>query len=322
MAAPTSNPPLGYITRAQRNQDQHAAAAQAESQMLRFTLPPPTVPKGTKVVLTALWKDPDVVADVGFEFTGFRQLTGSCVGVSTGDAVFTLSAVQRKLATGPTKAFLPWWPFDYGRCRYNEGDRGPGEGAIDSVIAQTIIKEGVLPYAQVQGLPQFDKSDGLCLTSQIEMQYSDGAASVNTQHADVAKQFPVGSAATISDVSGIKASVLNGYPILDGCDNYIGHGSVQGDVALGQYDGQGGHSTCYLGYWEHDNLGPLYLYSNQWSGNTYPEDGSGKGRCTVWVKESVVARLFQTGGGGGETVALSHLTYFPAQPALLDWAQV
>jgi hypothetical protein len=107
--------------------------------------------------------------------------------------------------------------------------------------------------------------------------------------------------------------------VLDGCEYYVGRGQLSGGVALGNYDGRGGHSTCYLGYWEHPDLGPLYLYSNQWNGGTYPDDGSGKGRCTVWVKESNVARLFQLGGDNGETVALSHLSYFPAQPELLDW---
>jgi hypothetical protein len=316
-------PLLGFITRTQRNAIQWAAHADAVATFYP-SLPTHlfTDPGGpVKVVLTDFWKDPAVVADVGFEFTGFRQLTGSCVGVSTGNAVFTLAAVQRKLSQLPTKAFLPWWPYDYGTCRLNEGDRGQGEGAIDSVMAQTIIQNGVLPYDQATGLPNFDRSDGLALTSSQEMTYSDGAASVNTQWASVAKKFPVGSAAVCSSTADIKAAILNGYPVLDGCDDYIGGGTLQGDVALGKYDGRGGHSTCYLGYWDHPVHGPIFLYSNQWQGNTYPQDSSGKGRCCVWSKESDAARLFSLGGGGGETVALSHLTYFPAQPQLIDFSQ-
>lgn len=240
-----TTPLLGFITKDKRTQAQHDAHDRALKSFPKFAIPGWKEPNGpVKVLLTDLWKDPLVVADIGYEFTGYHQLTGSCVGVSTGNAVFTLGAVQRKLATNPTKAFIPWWPFDYGVCRYNEGDRGQGEGAIDSVMAQTLIKDGVVPYSLVANLPTFDKSDGLTLTSKQEMTYSDGAYSGNTALKDTAKKFPVGSAGVLNSTADIKAAILNGYPVLDGCDQYIGNGSLQGDIALGSYDGNGGHSTC------------------------------------------------------------------------------
>ncbi len=322
-----ATPLLGFITKAERTQaqaDAHEAAFKSFHPRLNLVgVQDPTPPQ--KVVLTQAFKHPKVLADIGFEFNGFRQLTGSCVGVSEGDCIATIAAVQRLVAANPTKAFVPWWAFAYGRTRYNEGDRGQGEGAVDSVMAATLIKEGTLPYPQ-DGLPQFDKSDGLSLPSSVEMAYSDGASSLNTKWLTEAAKYPVGSAAVLNSSQDIRAAILNGYPVLDGCDNYIGNGSLQGSgsdaVCIGAYDGRGGHSTCYVGYWDHPTLGPLYLYWNQWSGSTYPEDGSGKVRCSVWVKEKIVDKLFQTGGGGGETVALSHLTYFPAQPdvpTVLDW---
>ncbi len=136
---------FGYIAPADRNPKQNAAHYAALAQRTAFNLTVPNVPVGTKVLLTDLWKDPDVVADIGGQpFTGFYQFTGSCVGVSTGNAVATLSMVQRKLASGTTKAMIPFWGYDYGTCRGNEGDHGPGEGAIDSVMFQTMIKNGVL----------------------------------------------------------------------------------------------------------------------------------------------------------------------------------
>lgn len=313
------NPLLGWISPENRTQGQMDAHEAAVKSFVRFAMEPVKTDGPVKVMLTDHWKDPLVIADIGYAFTGFRQLSGSCVGVSTGDAVFTLGSVQRALMDSPTKAFVPWWPFMYGTCRYNEGDRGQGEGAVDSVMAQTLIKNGVMPYDQATGVPQFDKSDGFALTENEEMTYSNGQYSGNTQFASIAAKYPVGSAAPLSSVQDIKTAILNGYPVLDGCDYYIGNGSISGDVAIGNYDGRGGHSTCYLGYWDHPNQGPLYLYSNQWSGSTYPQDGSGRGRCTVWVKEANVATLFRNGGSGGETIALSHLTYFPAQPAVLNY---
>ncbi len=314
-------PPLGFITAANRTQaqaDAHARAWATLTPTLNVVGAAP-LPKGVRVVLTDLWKDPLCVADMGREFTGFRQLTGSCVGVSTGDAVCTLSCVQRKLTQGTTKAFIPWWGFDYGRCRYNEGDRGQGEGAVDSVMFSTLIKEGCLSITEALDVPTFNTSDGMAISSHDEYAWSDGSSGLHAGCQAIAKQHPLGAAAVCNSTDDMAQAIVNGYPILDGCDNYIGSGSLSGDVALGHYDGRGGHSTCYLGYWDHPSLGPLFLYSNQWDGSTYPQDQSGKGRCCVWVKESVVAKLFQTGGGGGETAALSHLTYFPAQPAVLDW---
>jgi hypothetical protein len=306
---------FGWISPKDRTQAQQDEVNAEVTARPRFTLPHVDVPKGTKLILTNLWKDPDVVATIGKEFTGFYQFTGSCVGVSTGNAIFTLAAIQSKLTTDPTKAFIPFWPEMYGKCRQNEGDHGQGEGAIDSYMFKTLINDGVLD-AQEAGLPQYTVNDGYKLNQQLEYQWSDGA-SIPPQYVTAAKKYPLGSAVTCNSTADMKAAIINGYPVLDGCDDYIGHGSLQGDVALGRYDGQGGHSTCYLGYWEHDTLGPLFLYSNQWAGSTYPDDQSGKGRCCVWVKEADAARLFSLGGGGGETAALSHLTYLPAQPAVL-----
>lgn len=308
-------PPLGWISPAQRTQQQHDAHARALTTRLRFTLPPVQIAKGDKVMLTDFWKMPECVADMGQEFIGFHQLTGSCVGVSAGDAVCTLSCVQRLLSAGATKAMIPWWGFAYGRTRSNEGDSGQGEGAVDSVMGATLHSEGVFDITQ-PGLPKFATDDGMYLTSNLELQWSDGNR-IDQKWKDLAKQYPVGGIATLNDVQGIQTSIVNGYPVLDGCSNYIGSGSIKGSGAdayvVGHYDGQGGHSTCVLGVWNHPNDGMLYLYSNQWPTQTYPKDPAGAGRCCVWTPESEMQKLFRTGGDGGETMALSHLTWFPAQ---------
>lgn len=321
------NPLLGWIPPTQRTNEQHDAHAQALARHVAFGLPFSAPPKGTKLLLTDSWKAPEVVADIGFEFNGFHQLTGSCVGASAGNACFTLSAIQRRLSQGATVAFVPFWPFAYGRTRSNEGDRGQGEGAMDSVMGQTLHSEGVLPATDAS-LPQFQKgSDGLLLTESLEMKWSDGAASVVTAQENTAKQFPVGSVASLSTPDDIAAAIVNGYPVLDGCELYAGHGSIRGNgdtaYVTGRYDGRGGHSTCFLGYWNHPNDGELYLYSNQWPTQTYPQDPAGGGRCCVWLPRSEVEKLFsQYGGDNGETMALSHLTYFPAQPKVIDWAEI
>lgn len=319
---------FGWIPPALRTQKQQDAAARALSQHVAFALPPVRLAKGEKVLLTDLWSDQDIVADIGQPFTGFHQLTGSCVGASSGNAQASLSFVQRKLTAGTTKAFVPWWPQAYGRTRLNEGDRGQGEGAVDSVMGQTLCREGTYGITEVQGLPQFKTDDGLYLTEQIEMQWSDGAGPASRQ-LSVAGAHLLGSAATLNTPDDVETAIVNGYPVLDGCALFAGHGSItgSGDTAYvrGKYDGRGGHSTCFLGAWHHPNDGRLFLYSNQWPTSTYPRDPAGGGRCCVWLPESELTRVLFSGvggGGGGETMALSHLSYFPAQPVVLDWARV
>ncbi len=317
-----ATPLLGWIEPKDRTNEQHDAHLKAMSKMTCFALPPVRTGGPVKVMLTDFWKDPAVITDIGREFTGFHQVTGSCVGASAGNVVFTLSAVQRKIADSPTKAFIPWWPFPYGRTRFNEGDRGQGEGAVDSIMGQTLVSGGIFGIDEIPDEPQFDTLDGFTLTTSQEMSYSDGNYSGNTKYLTLAKQHPVGSAAPLYTTEQIKTAILNGFPVLDGCSYYIGNGSIHGDYVRGQYDGRGGHSTSVLGYWDHPNDGPLFLYSNQWPASTYPKDPAGAGRCCVWTTEAELAKLFRYGGDQGETMALSHLSYFPSQSdKILDYAQ-
>jgi len=315
-------PPLGLILPQDMNQQQRDAHEKALAFRPRFAMLG-GVPAGpVKIMLTDMWKDPDVAKDIGMAFPGFHQITGSCVGASSGNWIFTLGAVQRKLSDSPTVAFIPFWPYQYGRTRQAEGDRGQGEGAVDSVMGQTVQK-GVLQVTGQTGLPQFDTSDGLALTKQQELQWS----MVNSgfaQYDPIAAKNPVGTVATLTSTADIYQAIVNGYPVIDGCSMYIGHGKVQGSgdgaCVLGTYDGRGGHSTCLLGAWDHPTLGRLFLYSNQWPAETYPADPAGGGRCCVWVKEADVQKHLFSSDNQGQVMAASHLTYFPAQPQVLDWS--
>lgn len=311
-----NTPLLGYIPPSERTPAQQATNDAAIAAMPFFTLQPPVYSGAAKVVLPTLWKNPEIVAALGFEFTGFRQLTGSCVGVSAGEEVFTLAAVQFFLGNNATKPFLPWWPFFYGRCRLAGGDRGEGEGAFVSVMAQTLVREGCFSVDEISDEPSFNTSDGFSLTARQEMTYSAGNYQGNTKYLELARTHPVGTAAPLRSSQDIKAAVVNGYSVANGYALYVGNGRMQGDRAVGKYDGRGGHATSFLGYEDHPNLGPLYLYCNQWGGNTYPQDNSGKPRCAVWLPEAEVDKMLRD--SDGETFAYSHLSYFPAQPRLLD----
>lgn len=319
MVAPAPGP-LGWIPPEDRTKEINDAVGVAQSNFLKMALARPTLPKGTKILLSDFWVRPEVVSDLdGVIFTGFKQNTGACVGVSDGDAVFTLSAIQRCIADNPTKAFLPWWPTSYGRSRALAGIRGRGEGSVDSIMGHQMVVEGIDDQPQLK----FTTNDGFEISANDEMAWSDGNSTLVTSRLTEAKQFPLGGLAAVEDVDGIAANIINGYPILDGCNNYMGSAKVNSEgIAIATYNGRGGHSTTFLGYWEHADLGPLYLYHNQWSGNTYPTDQTGKPRCSAWALESEVKKLFTNGGNNGETMALSHLKYFPAQPKVLDWSTI
>jgi hypothetical protein len=299
--------------------DVHAANLATMQPLRSYGLPTPTLAAGDKVCLYSAWKDPAVVADVGFVFPRFHQISGSCIGAGGGQALFSLIATQRLLSNGATKAFLPFWPFDYGRCRYNEGDRGQGEGAMGSSFAATVVSEGVLD-ATTQGLPQFQNNDGLVLTNSLEMQWSDGGSNLVTQWLPAAKIHPVGSAAPCHNVADVKAAILNGYPCTFACDDYIGNASVQGSgtdaAVIGFWNGNGGHQQSVHAVWANPTFGDLYWVQNNWPGSTYPSDPAGGPVCGCWVTEARVTAAFNL---DAEVYALSHLNWFPAQPAVLTW---
>lgn len=314
-----STPPLGLILPEDRTPEQERAHEDAMNNLPRFFMPESAEPTGpVKIILTDTWRWPECVEDTGQEFTGFGQYTGSCVGVSEGNAITTVSCVQRRIAN-PTKAFICFWPFAYGRCRANGGSRGQGEGADDAVMGDTLVKEGWFDLTP-PGLPTFKTGpDGFWLSGgkSVELLWSDGSR-IEQKWRDLAKPNAGMTKAIIGNSNQIKTAIVNGYAVLDGCDNYVGTGHIKGEGAnaytVGKYTDRGGHSTCFLGYWDHPTDGPLFLYSNQWPTSTYPKDPAGGGRCTVWLPISEVDKLFRTGGSGGQTMALSNARGFPAQP--------
>jgi len=253
----------------------------------------------------------------------------NCVGAATGNALTVLSAVQRKIADNPTQAFVNFWPYAYGRTRFNQGDRNPGEGAVSSVMATTLGNDGVLGTHE-PGLPTFTHDDGYTLTKAIEMQWSDGDSPTVTRWLDAGRKHTVGSRGPVYTAEDVKTAILNGYPVLNGCAYFVDNGSIRGSgdsaYVRGRYDSRGGHETGWFGYWDHPDDGPLYLYWNQWTASTYGKDPAGGPRCSVWVPESEVTRMMKAGFGGivrGEAFAISNLSWFPAQAdKILSFTQV
>lgn len=322
-------PPLGFIEPKDRTQEQADAHQRSLGKMVMNTLAPVTLAPGQKIILTKVFDDPDVIADMGMKFPGFRQLTGSCVGVTEGECSALLSGLQRKFATNPTRAFVPWWPYAYGRTRYHEGDRGQGEGAVSSVMGETLEKDGTFAATEAPELPHWNASDGLALLSSIEYQWSDGAR-IDPKYVALGQTHKHGARTVVTTTQEIITLNGNGYPVANGCAYFVGGGSVKGsgDTAYvrGRYDGRGGHETSFVGVWNHPNDGLLFLYWNHWNASTYPADPAGGPRCSVWVPESEVNRMLNAGWNGinqGEAFGISNVDYFPAQvDKIIDWSLV
>lgn len=316
------NPLLGWIHPDDRTDEQNEAHARALALMPRFAMQRQTVPKGTKIILTDFLKAPEVIADMGGkQFDGFHQLTGSCVPTSVGNGIACLSGVQRMIADAPQKAIIPWWGQMYAQCRRDEGDRGQGEGAVDSVMGQ-VIKKGVVDITHPGLSLNFKRDDGWYLDKNTEMHWSDPRNADPTLERD-ATSMPVGTVAPATSVDDVVTGIINGYPSFNGCEKFVGNGSIKGSGAdalvVGHYDGNGGHSTGIIGYDEHPNFGPHVLYWNQWPKNTYSVDPAGGPRCSVWLPLDEYAKSFRMGADNGETLIISHLTTFEIQPAVLNY---
>lgn len=314
--------PLGWIPFGQRDKAMNDAHADSLAKMIRFTAPPiPTGP--VNVRLFDAWKHPDVVADCdGVTFDRFHQITGSCVGAGGGNALFTLIATQRLFADSPTKAFIPWWPHPYGKSRLRAGMKNPGEGSLGSTFADALTMDGVIDAANPQ-LPKFSQPDGLMLTQQLEIAWSDGDSGTVTPYDSLAREHPLGTAAELHSVADIRAAIINGYPVTVACNNYIGSARVEGSGAdaclIGSWDSYGPHQQSIHAVWDHPQFGPLYWGQNNWPKSVYPRDPAGGPVCGCWVREANVEKLWRL---DPEIYALSHLTWFPAQPKVLDWSQI
>lgn len=313
--------PLGFIPRDERTPEQEEAHELALARMPKFAITGRAEPTAkVDVRLYRYWEHPDVIADTGIKFTRFLQHTGSCVGVGAGDMMYTLGCVQRVVSDNPTRAFIPWWPYPYGRSRLRAGMRNPGEGSLGSTMAEALIKDGVFD-ARDPKLPKYsDKGDeGFQLTSQLEIQWSDGDSATVMPWNELAAQHPVGVAAPCQSAEDIKNAITNGYPCTIAHGMFVGKGRVQGTgenaCVVGKFDSRGGHQTSIIGFWDHPTLGWLFLNLNQWPSSTYPRDPAGAPICSIWHPRDDLDRAMRD--RNFEAFAFSNYTTFPAQPKVL-----
>jgi len=319
-------PPLGWIAPIDRTAAQQRAHFEARSSdaFVRHTLQPKQLASGQAVRLFDLWKHPDVVADVGFEYTRWHQNTGSCVKAGAFNAAICTIAAQRVAGENPTKAFMPFLWHNYAMSRHYYGEDGQGEGSMGSTMARSLKEDGVRDYPVDRSdiLPDYKYSiqDGFEITDREEMQWSSYRSPGVSKVLEVSKAHLFGVSTECKSVEDILALVQNGYGITFACNNYIGSARVRGSGAnarvVGKWDTRGGHQQSILAVENNPDLGMLYWAQNNWFADQYPADPGGGPVCGCWVTESDVAAAMRY---DAEVYAIGSLDWFPAQPKLMHW---
>lgn len=266
-----------------------------------------------KIILTDYWKHERVRAALGFDFTRFWQLTGSCVGVAEGDVAATTNWVEVVENGEMERIILPFWPLTYGMSRLMAGMRGRGEGSTGSGMAAAAVKYGKLD-ARLPGLPEFrpmgDK--GVCYTKEVELQWSDGAA-IDPKWLEESATKVYKTVSRIKNSEEGRAAIKSRYAMTLAFGAYIGHPRIQGTgenaALVGTFDTRGGHQTSIQGVWDHPTLGLLFRNQNQWPPEAYPRDPSGGMPCSCWM----TAKDFDLACQRGEVYVYSALDGYPVR---------
>lgn len=312
--------PGGWIAPEDRNEEQQAAHARAESLMLTFALATEKPPVGTKIMLTDLWKHPDVVTTLGSEFLGFLQDTGSCVGVGGGNAITTTALSDRLIRKEPEKPVFLFWPYNYGRSRQLGGMRGQGEGSFGSTFNQSCAEDGCIEWnEQGLSLPALKVVRGqFGIGASNEYSWSDGKkAPQNLRTTAKTHKF---QSAPLSSFEQVRSSILSGYGVSRAfnafCD--IGTATVRNGALIGTYNKRGGHQQSWLAYWNHPQEGELIGEPQQWGINVQKRDPGGLPPGAIWVRADEVDRKCKN----GEIYAFTNYDgYLDRSAAVFDWSK-
>jgi hypothetical protein len=308
----------GWIEPKDRTMEQNDIHAEIMNAMPKYAMPSEGTPeKGFKVFLTNLWSHPEVVDALGFEFPGWHQYTGSCVGVGGGNGAQTLCFVDALMRNEPEKIILGAWCYNYGRSRLLAGMRGQGEGSLGSTFAKSLDIDGFSDWIKTLGLPDVTNSDQLTIGKNQEFAWSDGTKASQALR-DEAKPRRVIST-PVQNGEGVRDAIINGYPVLRAFGSFVNPQTdrVRNGVSVGTYNGRGGHQESWLNYWNHPQEGELIYEMNQWGKKAYTKCPSGVPEGGTWVRLEDVDRKCKE--QYAEIYALSGYDGYPAQPKVYDW---
>jgi len=308
----------------QLDKSQQAIIASAKAAMPEFRINGEWKGEQKKIILWDVFKQktlidcPAYAPLKGRMYPGNWQLTGSCVGVGSGDAATGIAATEVVVAHQPEEAVIVFWPYHYGRGRLASGIRGRGDGSTSEGQVEALQKDGVLRWdaAGPAGLPPFeDKGAGLQIGESQEMKWSDGAV-VSQELLLTGRKNPVKTGAVCRGRDDAVAAITNGYWIM-WCGNWGGlmKCPVVDGALLNRKSGSWSHNETCIAYWFHDTLGLLFGIKNQW-GDAHGSDPGGLPTGSYWIK----ADDFDWQARGGSCIIVSNFDGFPARPdVFVDW---
>lgn len=306
---------FGWIPPDQRTPGQEAAHAIALAKMPRFQIVGSSDYQEGKVMLTELWKAPETVAAIGYEYPGTHQFSGCCVGAGGGNALFTLICADAITRGQPEEIAIPFWLLPYGRSRFYMGDTSPGEGSMGGTFAQAVREDGTVK-ATDDGLPEFRNGDALEWGEQTEISWSDGDARQTMELLERSRKFLVGTTAECSNADNVRDAIVNGYPVTI-ASNWGGlmKCPIEGGVLLNRRATSWAHQMSVHSWWDHSELGEIFWIQNQWGRKTHGDDPAGGPGGGFWVKKAEIESICRN----GEVFAFSGFHGFPAQRIEWDW---
>lgn len=223
--------------------------------------------EGPRVVLSNYSKAANRGVQVPFNW----QLTGSCVN-GGGQSVATVRAgVEICLLPQAERMAVPFTLFAYGQSRYDAfRDTTQGEGSTGAAMAKALDSCGVLPIDH-PGLPKpnicgpaivYDRAVELAMSS---VKTHDPALRAEAKNYNFKWK-------AVNSSSDAVTELRKGRP-LTWAGNWGGRTTPRqtNGILLMDHASVWNHQQACLGFWEHDQLGLIFLILNQW----YMKDPSG-----------------------------------------------
>lgn len=310
-------PKFGWIPPDERTRKQEQANVRAVAEMPKFAIRGRSEYGEGKALLYEMYKHPEVVKALGFEYPGNHQFSGCCVGAGGGNASFNVATADAIVRKEPERIHVPFWLLAYGRSRLYMGENSPGEGSLGGTFAQAVREDGILDAVQ-EGLPKFRNADGLEWGEPTEMSWSDGDARQTLDLLDQSREHLIKTTAEIRTSDDWREALVNFYGVTlasnwGGRMQCVTRGTPP--VLLNEHVDQWPHQMSSNAWFDHPTLGEIFYIPNQWGLKVHGICPTGAPPGGFWILKKDADWICRN----GEVFAFSQYVGFPAQVVDLDW---
>ena len=203
---------------------------------------------------------------LGKDTDNYAQEIGDCVSFGMKNAIEYLQAVEI-LLKGDREIWKPVFPpflYATGRVFVGGGHLGCySDGSLGAWMAEAVMKYGVL-FSDADGVPHYAGS--------VAKKWGCKPGP-DSKFVEIAKQFPVKSAAAINTWEELKAAIVNGYPVTVASNQ--GFSMSPSSDGYHRARGSWGHQMCIIGIGTYkgedyciilnswgDAMGTLYDFDN------------------------------------------------------------